>query len=165
MYEEYEQFCQKANIRPKSPNVFGKIIKQHFPSVGSSRLGSQRTQKSFYSGIAPVVHDLASAPSSREPTETTTTRTTTLAIALYSTTQTTSPSSPPSAHQQQQPHSPIQIASEAKDQMILSMVQRFFNFPSEVPVFEAKRSLTNPCYQPVPYLGSFVSSPLHINVH
>jgi len=164
LYEEYEQFCQKANIRPKSPNVFGKIVKQHFPSVGSSRLGSQRTQKSFYSGIAPVVHDLASAPTSLEPSESTNSRTTTLTIALYSTTQTTTPSSPPSPLQQQQPHSSAQIAAEAKDPMIFSMVQRFFNFPSEVPVFQAKRSRPNPGYH-VPYLGSVVSSPLHINVH
>ena len=67
MYEDYEEFCKRAKLRPKSPNVFGKVVKQFYPSVGCSRIGSQKNQRAYYTGIAANIHKPHSDPPSSQP--------------------------------------------------------------------------------------------------
>jgi len=51
VYEAYEYFCRTNSLRPKDPNIFGRIILQVFPHILTRRFGPPGRQITHYSGI------------------------------------------------------------------------------------------------------------------
>ncbi|XP_050315717.1 uncharacterized protein LOC126750216 isoform X2 [Anthonomus grandis grandis] len=73
VYNEYEQFCEKNEIKALSQADFGKVMKQVFPKVRARRLGQRGNSKYCYSGLrrrvslkAPCLPDIFDKPLSTE---------------------------------------------------------------------------------------------------
>ncbi|XP_063678417.1 regulatory factor X 4-like isoform X2 [Bolinopsis microptera] len=52
IYEHYLDFCVRNSVQPVNAASFGKIIRQHFPTLKTRRLGSRGQSKYHYYGLA-----------------------------------------------------------------------------------------------------------------